>query len=294
MNWVVAALLLQYTVSATAGLVWQVRGDVNAKSGQTVAAGTSVETGTNGLIDLQLNPGAYLRLRADTAAVFKSTTLNDIEFEVTKGHTMVDLDTDSPFPIKVTAGSLTFEIRKAGIYAISPETVAVFDGQLEVRKGVILKKGDVASRQNDDLRLSKVAKEDLKLPYAADRLKLYIQPKLDKDKTVPPTNSMFINYVQQNFKDIHDIEIINKAEGADYVLTVDATQKSGFRRVNGTAGILVTTELKDSVGNVVFSNQHDDLDDDSDNRVTSIDLFVVGDSLAKQLIQYITNRTGWR
>jgi hypothetical protein len=295
MNWLLAALILQYMVSATAGLVGQVRGQVNAKTGQIVAAGTSVETGGNGLVDLQLNPGAYLRLRADSAAVFKSTSLDAIEFDITKGHAIVDFDTDSPFPVKVTAGSLSFEIRKSGVYGISPDAVSVFDGQLEPRRGTILRKGDSAIIQSDGLHLKKLSKEDVKLPYAADRLKLFVQPKLDKDNNVPNTNSMFISYLQQNFKDIHDVEIVTKADGADYVLTVDATQKSGFRRINGSAGILVTTELKDADGTVVFSNQRDDdLDDEVDNRVTSIDLFMVGDTLAKQIVQYVTNRTHWR
>jgi hypothetical protein len=294
MNWLFAALFLQYMVSATAGLVGQVRGQVNAKTGQIVSVGTSVETGENGLVDLQLNPGAYLRLRADSATIFKSTSLNSIEFDITKGHAIVDLDTDSPFPVKVTAGALTFEIRKAGIYGISLEGISVFDGQLEPRKGTVLRKGDSVVLQSDELHLTKLSKEDVKQPYAADRLKLFIQPKLDKDNSVPHTNSMFISYLQQNFKDIHDVEIVTKAADADYMLTIDATQKSGFRRMNGTAGILVTTELKDAQGTVVFSNLRDDVDDEPDNRVTSIDLFMVGDTLSKQIVQYITNRTHWR
>lgn len=294
MNWLFAALFLQYMVSATAGLVGQVRGQVNAKTGQIVAVGTAVETGINGLVDLQLNPGAHLRLRADSSAVFKSTSLNAIEFDITKGHAMVDLDADSPFPIKVMSGPLTFEIRKAGVYGISPEAISVFDGQVEPRKGTILRKGDGVIVQNDELRLTKLTREDVKQPYAADRLKVFIQPKLDKDNSVPHTNSMFVSYLQQNFKDIHDVEIVAKTDGADYVLTIDATQKSGFQRMNGSAGILVTTELKDAEGTVVFSNQRDDVDDDSDNRVTSIDLFMLGDKLARQIVQYVTNRTGWR
>lgn len=294
MNWLFAALFLQYMVSATAGLVGQVRGQVNVKTGQIVAVGTSVETGEKGLVDLQLNPGAYLRLRPDSAAVFRSTSLDAIEFDITKGRAMVDLDTDSPFPVKVTAGSLTFEIRKAGVYGISPGAISVFDGQLEPRKGTVLRKGDGAIVESDELRLTKLSKEDVKQPYAADRLKLFIQPKSDKDNSVPHPNSMFVSYLQQNFKDTHDVEIVTKPEGADYVLTIDATQKSGFRRMNGTAGILVTTELKDAEGTIVFSNQRDDIDDEPDNRVTSMDLFMVGDNLARQIVQYVTNRTHWR
>src|SRR5215831_3486884 len=150
MTGLLALILSQFLVSATAGLVGQVRGEVNVKMADLVAAGASVDTGPNGLIDLQLNPGAHLRLRANSSLVFQSTALTDIEFNLTQGFVIADFDSDPPFRVKVTSEGLRLEIRKAGVYGISPESVKIFDGQLEIAKGKVLKKGDAAVVQKAD------------------------------------------------------------------------------------------------------------------------------------------------
>jgi|SRR5579884_1741293 len=289
---VIAVLVLQYVVSATAGLVDQVRGDINLKQGQMVTAGTTVETGDNGLVDLQLNPGAYLRLRPHSAAVFTSTALATIEFEITKGIAVVDLaDSDPPFPIQVHAGAVNVKLRKSGIYEISPDNLKVLDGQVEISPGKLLRKGDAAAIGTGDLKLTKLKKEELRHPYAPDRLKLYVEAKPDKDNKPSRINGMFVELVKQNFREVHDIEIADKAEGADYILTIAASKRGGR---GGQMGMFGEIELRDSAGKVIYSNQHDELDDKDATQVTSGDLFVGGNPAAAELVRDLMNRTGWR
>src|SRR5215831_20589472 len=116
MNAVLAVLLLQYVISATAGLVHQVRGPVNVQRDQIIPAGKQVETGAQGFVEIQLNPGSYLRLRENSSIVFNSVLLEHIEVRLIAGTMLVDSDVVNPdLPVKITANKLVGLIRKPGL-----------------------------------------------------------------------------------------------------------------------------------------------------------------------------------
>ncbi len=292
MNWLLGILLSQYMVSATAGLVCQVRGSVNVTMGTIVAAGKSVETGPHGLVELQLHPGSYLRLRENSSAAFDSTILANIVLHLTSGFALIDTsDADPPFPITITAGSTTVAIRRAGIYGFSPDSIKVFDGRLELDDGTVVRKGYETSSEIANRKLIKLSKKEVQQPYAADKLKVFIASEKDSDRHIQEMNSFFADVCRRSFVDLRDASTRLRRDTRAKrigVMTVRVSRKSG------DYGMRAEVELKKADGSVVFSNMSDDSDSPGRNIVSSGDILISGGYFAVNLIGDILNRTGWR
>ena len=136
-------LMMQFVVSTKAGLVNYVQGSANVKATTTVPAGTPIETGPAGAVEILLNPGSYLRLGENSAAVFEQVELAEISLRITHGSAVIEANGfDKKGPLKVTSGNLKMEIIDDGIYSFSDGKVMVVNGKIRnADTAVVYKKG---------------------------------------------------------------------------------------------------------------------------------------------------------
>src|SRR2546425_2349797 len=136
-------LMMQFVVSTKAGLVNYVQGAANVKATTTVPAGTPIETGPGGAVEILLNPGSYLRLGDNSAAVLDQVELAEISVRITSGSAVIEANGfDKKAPLKVTSGNLRMDIIDDGIYSFSDGKVMVVNGKIRnADTGVVYKKG---------------------------------------------------------------------------------------------------------------------------------------------------------
>jgi len=82
--------LMQYMVSAKAGLVNYVDGQVNVRLHEQITAGTPIETGLQSHVELLLNPGSFLRIGEDSQVVLDSVELSNIAVRIVKGAALIE------------------------------------------------------------------------------------------------------------------------------------------------------------------------------------------------------------
>ncbi len=123
--------LMQYMVSAKAGLVNYVDGQVNVRVHEQITAGAPIETGLQSHVELLLNPGSFLRIGDDSQVVLDSVELSNIAVRIVKGAALIEAsDIDKQFPIRVTTGNLQVLIVSPGTYRFSDGTALVLEGKL--------------------------------------------------------------------------------------------------------------------------------------------------------------------
>jgi hypothetical protein len=126
-------LVMQFIISAHAGLVNYVDGPTNVRVHDQVAAGIPIETSAGGRAEILLNPGSFLRLDQNTKVVLDSVDLTNIAIHVLAGNAMVETaSVDRHSPIMVTTGKLHTKVVAAGLYRFSGDTAGVLDGRLQV------------------------------------------------------------------------------------------------------------------------------------------------------------------
>ena len=135
----------QYMVSAKAGAVNIVDGDVSFKRGKSdwdtliagdeLRAGDAVKTASDGRVEVLLSPGSFLRLAGDSEFLFSSTSVYNLRLKVVRGSVIVEASAVES-PIVVNAGQSRFSIVKDGIYRFTTE--ADGNGVAMVRKGRLL------------------------------------------------------------------------------------------------------------------------------------------------------------
>ena len=127
------ALMMQFLISAKAGQVNYVEGDVNLKVLDGVQSGQPIKTGPGGFAEILLNPGSYLRLGANSEAVLDGIELTDIRIRIVSGSAVIEAaGFDKKSPLHVTIGKLETVIVKNGIYEFSDGKARVIEGQLQV------------------------------------------------------------------------------------------------------------------------------------------------------------------
>src|SRR2546428_13572228 len=98
--------LMQYMVSAKAGLVNYVDGQVNVRLHEQITAGTPIETGLQSHVELLLNPGSFLRIGEDSQAGLDSGELSKIAVRIGKGAALIEPSViNNKIPIRVTTGN---------------------------------------------------------------------------------------------------------------------------------------------------------------------------------------------
>jgi hypothetical protein len=131
-------VLMQFMISAKAGLVNYIEGRTNVHVHQQVPAGTPIETSQRSHAEILLNPGSFLRLDENTTVVLDSVELANIEVRVVTGTALIETaQVDKQAPIRVTSGNLKTTIVSSGVYRFSGDTASVIDGKLRTTDGSI-------------------------------------------------------------------------------------------------------------------------------------------------------------
>ena len=151
-------LLMQYMVSAKAGLVNYVDGQVNVRLHEQITAGAPIETGLQSHVELLLNPGSFLRIGEDSQVVLDSVELSNIAVRIVKGAALIEAsDIDKQIPIRVTTGNLQVLIVSPGTYRFSDGTALVLEGKLRTAdKSTSIKKGHQITSFGDSYTVSNI------------------------------------------------------------------------------------------------------------------------------------------
>lgn len=250
MNWMLSVLLLQYVISATAGLVNQVRGPANVQRDQIIPVGKRVETGNKGFVEVQLNPGSFLRLRENSAVLFDSVLLEHVEARLISGSMLVDSDVvNADLPVKVTAGKLVGLIRKPGLYWFSLEGLKVFNGELDLSNGTHIRKGYEAVPRDGGIDVVRLDEDEIQRPYAPDKIKIFVEPKEDENHRLHFMNSIFAELCSKELEHTRDVEVVANRDRADFILVASGGRQMMYRRVFAEADL-----IQKSDGKAVFSD----------------------------------------
>jgi hypothetical protein len=152
-------LMLQYVVSTKAGMVNHVQGDVSVQLTESAAAGVPITTGTDGYAEILLNPGSFLRLGPDSAAVFDDVDLGHIVVRAVSGVSIVEVnELEDDSPITVSSGNLTVQIVQPGLYRFADGTASVLSGKAQVENSKLAyKKGWTILNPVGGIRAMKIA-----------------------------------------------------------------------------------------------------------------------------------------
>ena len=144
-------------VSARAGEINLVEGDVSTKSGQdwslvvpgdTVKSGDIVKTGPGSRAEVLLNPGSYLRLSENTEFKFDNTSIDNVKINLLKGSAIIEaaagegsagvlatvITPKAQFSI-VGAGVYRFNVDEAGRTEARVAKGRLATGTIDVREG---------------------------------------------------------------------------------------------------------------------------------------------------------------
>lgn len=136
-----------YVISAKAGGVNFVEGKVsnaraNGKSGlllkgDTVEVSDKISTGANGKAEILLNPGSYIRLAENTNFEFETTSLDDLQLNITRGSAMIEAITTDEFKVGINTPKGRFFVVKSGVYRIDVSNdgtgrIAVWKGKAQI------------------------------------------------------------------------------------------------------------------------------------------------------------------
>jgi len=126
-----AFVLMQFIISAKAGLVNAVEGPANVRLQEQVPAGSAIQTGSTGRAEILLNPASFLRLGENSEAVLDSVELTNIDVRIVSGSAIIDsASVEKAGPIRVNYGVLSVLIVAPGLYRFSENTAFVLDGEL--------------------------------------------------------------------------------------------------------------------------------------------------------------------
>jgi hypothetical protein len=128
---ITAFIMMQFIISAKAGLVNAVEGIANVRLQEQVPPGALIQTAPRGRVEILLNPGSFLRLDENSEAVLESVDLTNIAIRIFAGSAIVESSSvEKDSPIRVTNGSLSVLIVAPGLYRFSENTAFVLDGEL--------------------------------------------------------------------------------------------------------------------------------------------------------------------
>jgi hypothetical protein len=153
-----AFVLMQFIVSAKAGLVNYVDGHANVHMHEQIPAGKPIETGLNSHVEVLLNPGTFLRVAENSTVVFDSVDLTNIDVRVVSGSAFLEAaDIEKRTPIRITTGGLTVSVVSRGMYRFYGDTAVVLDGKLRTAdSSITVKKGQQITSNGDQYKESKI------------------------------------------------------------------------------------------------------------------------------------------
>jgi hypothetical protein len=133
----------KYLISAKAGGVNFVEGMVTVVAndgsqgrltkGDRLEAGDVVTTGANGKAEILLNPGSYARLGSNSTFEFKSTSLDELEINLSRGSAIFEVFASKDFEVTLTTPRSKMALIQSGIYRL--DVLADGSGKLIINKG---------------------------------------------------------------------------------------------------------------------------------------------------------------
>lgn len=142
--------LSQYIISAKAGGVNFVEGKVSVMrragtsgvvvEGDEILIGDRVTTGDDGLAEILLNPGSYLRLGHNSSFEFGSTDLENLKLNLKAGSAVVELYATDEFKVTVNLPQSELKFTRSGVFRIDVQSdgtakLSVFKGKAYVGPG---------------------------------------------------------------------------------------------------------------------------------------------------------------
>ncbi len=134
----------KYVVSAKAGIVSIVDGDVMVKSGKEdwrpllegdeLKPADIIKTGADGRIEILLNPGSYLRMAENSQLNFKTLTSFNLQMRLANGTAILEASAVDT-AIKFATPQYEFKITRAGLYRFTAD--ASGHSALLIRKGKV-------------------------------------------------------------------------------------------------------------------------------------------------------------
>jgi len=169
----------KYVISAKAGVVNIIEGDVNVArslpfaapeaprtliSGDELNSGDVVNTGATGRVEILLDPGCYLRLGEQSRFVFLFDNIGTAKLKLTRGSAVLEASSVEN-PIFIETPKNTLQIIREGLYRFNVDS----DGKAEVavRKGralvgaTTIKEGKRALVDSDVGVIAKLDKKDV-------------------------------------------------------------------------------------------------------------------------------------
>lgn len=167
----------KYVISAKAGGVNYVEGTVSiAKKqgrsgvllkGDKLEIGDRVSTGADGKAEILLNPGSFLRLGGNSSFEFKTTSLDDLQIDLSSGSAMFEVFAAQDFTVSVNVPNTKFHLIQSGIYRVDVTkdgigTIEVWKGKAELADalGTIVKGGREASFNGGTAAVVKFDRDD--------------------------------------------------------------------------------------------------------------------------------------
>ena len=166
----------KYVISAKAGGVNYVEGTVSiAKNqgrsgillkGDKLEIGDRVSTGADGKAEILLNPGSFLRLGGNSVFEFKTTSLDDLQIDLSSGSAMFEVFAAQDFTVSVNVPNTKFHLIQSGIYRVDVAdgvgTIEVWKGKAELADalGTVVKGGREASFNGGTAAVAKFDRDD--------------------------------------------------------------------------------------------------------------------------------------
>ncbi|NOT47086.1 MAG: FecR domain-containing protein [Acidobacteria bacterium] len=174
---IAAAAGSKYLISAKAGGVNFVQGAVGVvrtegKSGYLLKGdkleiGDRVSTGADGKVEILLNPGSYLRLGANSAFEFNSTSLDDLQVKLDAGSAILEVFATEDFVVSVNTPKTKLSLIESGIYRVDVGQgdvgkIAVWKGKARIGddEKAVVKSGREGSMLGSALSVSKFDRDD--------------------------------------------------------------------------------------------------------------------------------------
>jgi hypothetical protein len=170
-----ASAWTQYLISVKAGLINFAEGNVYigerrlqfpANDPQILKVGESLSTGF-GWVEIQLGPGAYLRMGPGGLLKTENSDLTNMEFQVSQGSIMVEIfDEVDDNKIRIDSRDAAIELKEKGLYRLdcSLSRLRVYGGKAEIRQSsqkTTLERGDEATLGNTKICCTSGQRYDL-------------------------------------------------------------------------------------------------------------------------------------
>ncbi|CAN5829180.1 hypothetical protein BH20ACI4_BH20ACI4_02500 [soil metagenome] len=165
-----------YVISAKAGGVNYTQGKVAVSKktrngyllkGDRLEIGEKISTGTDGRVEILLNPGSFVRLGENTDFEFVSTSLDDLKVKLTRGSAMFELIADDEFAVLIETPKASFKASESGIYRVDVLTdgsgkISVYNGKAEVvdANATEVKKSRIAVVNGNNVSVEKFDRDD--------------------------------------------------------------------------------------------------------------------------------------